>query len=135
MALELADGAVRFHLDTHVALWMAAGDARRRLKPIEPMLRKGPLYLSPLAILELQFLFELGRLGTRVEEVVGVLFEDHGVEEAPGDLREIGRQAQGLTWTRDPFDRLIVAHAIAHGSVLLTADQTILAHCPRARWG
>ncbi len=135
MALELADGAVRYHLDTHVGLWMAAGDARRRLKPIDAMLRKGPLYLSPLAILELQFLFELGRLGTRVEEVVGVLFEDHGVEEAPGDLREIGRQAQGLTWTRDPFDRLIVAHAIAHGSVLLTADETILAHCPRARWG
>ena len=135
MALELADRAVSFHLDTHVALWMAAGDARRRLKPIEAMLRKGRLYLSPLAILELQFLFELGRLGTRVEEVVGVLFEDHGVEEAPGDLREIGRQVQGLTWTRDPFDRLIVAHAIAHGSVLLTADETILAHCPRARWG
>lgn len=135
MALELADRAVSFHIDTHVALWMAAGDARRRLKPIEAMLRKGPLYLSPLAILELQFLFELGRLGTRVEEVVGVLFEDHGVEEAPGDLREIGRQAQGLTWTRDPFDRLIVAHALAHGSVILTADETILAHCPRARWG
>jgi len=135
VALELADRAVSFHLDTHVALWMAAGDARRRLKPIEAMLRKGRLYLSPLAILELQFLFELGRLGTRVEEVVGVLFEDHGVEEAPGDLREIGRQVQGLTWTRDPFDRLIVAHAIAHGSVLLTADETILAHCPRARWG
>ena len=135
MALELADRAVSFHLDTHVALWMVAGDARRRLKPIEAMLRKGRLYLSPLAILELQFLFELGRLGTRVEEVVGVLFEDHGVEEAPGDLREIGRQVQGLTWTRDPFDRLIVAHAIAHGSVLLTADETILAHCPRARWG
>ena len=135
MALELADRAVSFHLDTHVALWMAAGDARRRLKPIEAMLRKGRLYLSPLAILELQFLFELGRLGTRVEEEVGVLFEDHGVEEAPGDLREIGRQVQGLTWTRDPFDRLIVAHAIAHGSVLLTADETILAHCPRARWG
>lgn len=135
MALEFADGSVSFHLDTHVALWMAAGDARGRLKPIEAMLRKGPLYLSPLAILELQFLFELGRLGTRVEEVAGVLFEDHGVEEAPGDLREIGRQAQGLTWTRDPFDRLIVAHALAQGSVILTADETILAHCPRARWG
>lgn len=126
---------MRYHLDTHVALWMAAGDARRRLKPIEAMLRKGPLYLSPLAILELQFLFEVGRLGARAEEVVGVLLEDHGVEEAPGDLREIGRQAQGLTWSRDPFDRLIVAHAIAHGSVLLTADQAILSHCARARWG
>ena len=135
MALELADRAVSFHLDTHVALWMAAGETRRRLKPIEAMLRKGPLFLSPLAILELQFLFELGRLGARVEDVVGVLLEDHGVEEAPGDLREIGRQAMALGWTRDPFDRLIVAHAIAHGSVLLTADETILAHCPRARWG
>ena len=126
---------MKFHLDTHVALWMAAGDSRRRLKPLEPLLRKGTLYLSPLVILELQLLFELGRLGARAEEVVGVLLEDHGVEEAPGDLKEIGRQAMALAWTRDPFDRLIVAHAIAHGSVLLTADRTILAHCPRARWG
>ena len=33
------------------------------------------------------------------------------------------------------IDRLIVAHALAHGSLLLTADETILAHCTAARWG
>ncbi len=125
---------MNYHLDTHVALWMVAGE-RRRLRPVEKELRHGSLFLSSIAIVELQILFELGRVREPVEEVLDILFEDHGVEEALGDPREIGRHARALAWTRDPFDRLIAAHALAQGSVLLTADETILAHCPSARWG
>jgi PIN domain nuclease of toxin-antitoxin system len=35
-------------------------------------------------------------------------------------------------WTRDPFDRLIVAHAKAAHAPLLTVDQTITKHYERA---
>jgi PIN domain nuclease of toxin-antitoxin system len=42
--------------------------------------------------------------------------------------------AAGLTWTRDPFDRLIAAHAILSGAPLLTADRRILANLPQATW-
>ena len=35
--------------------------------------------------------------------------------------------ARTFAWTRDPFDRLIVANAIADGVKLLTADEIILA--------
>lgn len=125
---------MNYHLDTHVALWMVAGE-RRRLRPVEKELSHGSLFISPVAIVEMQLLHEIGRIRERVETVLELLLEDHGVEEAPGDLRQIGRQARALAWTRDPFDRLIVAHALAHGSVILTADETIRAHCPRARWG
>jgi len=44
------------------------------------------------------------------------------------------RAAVDLTWTRDPFDRLIDAHAIAASVPLLTADRAILEHLPLATW-
>lgn len=134
MALGFGTGAVNYHLDTHVAVWMVAGE-RRRLRPIGKELRTGALFISSFAIVELELLHEVGRIRAPVEDVLEILFEDHQVEEAPGDTREIGRHARTLGWARDPFDRLIVAHALAQGSMILTADETILAHCRRARWG
>jgi PIN domain nuclease of toxin-antitoxin system len=32
------------------------------------------------------------------------------------------------SWTRDPFDRLIVAHAIVRRARLASADETLLKH-------
>jgi hypothetical protein len=38
-------------------------------------------------------------------------------------------------WTRDPFDRLIAAHAKANGEAMpITADTAIRKHYPRAIW-
>jgi PIN domain nuclease of toxin-antitoxin system len=42
--------------------------------------------------------------------------------------------ATGLSWTRDPFDRLISAHAIVTNSPLITADETIREHLALAVW-
>jgi PIN domain nuclease of toxin-antitoxin system len=41
----------------------------------------------------------------------------------------------GLTWTRDPFDRMIAAQAVVADAPLLTADETILDNLPLATWG
>jgi PIN domain nuclease of toxin-antitoxin system len=38
--------------------------------------------------------------------------------------------AVDLSWTRDPFDRLIVAHARLRGWRLATGDRVILAELP-----
>jgi PIN domain nuclease of toxin-antitoxin system len=50
-------------------------------------------------------------------------------------VREIARHARLLGWTRDPFDRFIVAHALASNAILLTADKTIRERCSQALWG
>jgi len=39
-----------------------------------------------------------------------------------------------LSWTRDPFDRLISAHAIATETVLVTKDRNIREHVSLAWW-
>jgi PIN domain nuclease of toxin-antitoxin system len=45
------------------------------------------------------------------------------------------QEATTLSWTRDPFDRLIAAHSIVANSPLITADETILENLPLATWG
>jgi PIN domain nuclease of toxin-antitoxin system len=39
-----------------------------------------------------------------------------------------------LNWTRDPFDRLIVAHSLCRGISLLTKDRTIRSRVELAVW-
>jgi hypothetical protein len=50
---------------------------------------------------------------------------DHCVLEAAGDLRAVVEQARALGWTKDPFDRLIVVHALSSGALLVTADDAL----------
>jgi PIN domain nuclease of toxin-antitoxin system len=47
----------------------------------------------------------------------------------------IAEIALGETWTRDPFDRIIVAQARANGvAPLLTKDEAIQKNYSNARW-
>jgi PIN domain nuclease of toxin-antitoxin system len=57
-----------------------------------------------------------------------------GVQIADASLAELIRAAGPLAWTRDPFDRLIAAHAIVADVGLVTADETILENLPQATW-
>jgi PIN domain nuclease of toxin-antitoxin system len=82
-----------------------------------------------------EFLLEIGRIRSPVADVWEILNQEHRVDEATGDVREIARHARLLGWTRDPFDRFIVAHALASNAILLTADETIRGRCSQALWG
>lgn len=132
--MERGEGPVNLHLDTHVAIWLAAGE-KRRLRPVQARLRGGSLRISPVVVVEMEILREIGRIHGPVTEVLDVLLEDYGVERAAGDMGEISDRARPLGWTRDPFDRFIVAHAIASNATLITADETIRKHFPDASWG
>lgn len=43
-------------------------------------------------------------------------------------------RATTLSWTRDPFDRIITAHAMLDENPLVTMDEAILANYSRAVW-
>ena len=48
---------------------------------------------------------------------------------------DVVEKAGAEKWTRDPFDRLIVAHAMMNGvAPLITADEKIRANYPNAVW-
>ena len=57
-----------------------------------------------------------------------------GLQVADASLAELVQAATDLSWTRDPFDRLIAAHAIVANAPLVTADETILGNLSLATW-
>ena len=66
--------------------------------------------------------------------MLAALRRDIRLEVADTSVADLVEAATGLSWTCDPFDRLIAAHAIVAGVPLLTADQTILDNLPQATW-
>lgn len=110
-------------LDTHALVWLAQG--HRRAAALERFPR---LYLSPVSILEVQFLLEAGRLRLSSRLSIGALADDERWRVDEPQAFKWCLAACDLPWTRDPFDRLIVAHARVRGWRLATADVELLEH-------
>jgi len=92
-------------------------------------------FVSPIVELELTYLYEVGRVSEPAAAPLSALRASIGLELADAPVAELVQAAVGLSWTRDPFDRLIAAHAIVANSPLVTADETIRQHLPLAVWG
>jgi PIN domain nuclease of toxin-antitoxin system len=67
-------------------------------------------------------------------KALSMLATDIGLRVCDLPFRTIVDHALEETWTRDPFDRLIVANAKAAGAPLVTKDERILGHYSRALW-
>jgi len=90
--------------------------------------------VSPLVELELAYMHEIGRARDSAPMMLAALRQSIGLEIADVSFAELANAAVSLTWTRDPFDRMMAAHAMVADAPLITADQTILANLPLARW-
>lgn len=127
--------ALPCYLDTQAAIWLAQGDYDRFCPKIRAIIDAGDLLISQMAFLEMEYLFEIGRIHLRADEVRLVLFADHGVRLCDLDWAKVTRLALQEKWTHDPFDRLIVANAKANGmSTLVSADARIRENYPKAAW-
>jgi PIN domain nuclease of toxin-antitoxin system len=88
------------------------------------------LYASPVSLMELQLLIEAGHLRLKAGASISELMEDDRwlLDEPPAT--KWFTQALDFAWTRDPFDRLLVAHARLRGWQLATADALLLEKLP-----
>ena len=110
-------------LDTHFLLWLVAGAPRLQEYDWLPGYR--PWGVSPLSLLEVHYLAERGRLrvdATALREAIDADPWFH-VDDPP--LLPVCRHAFELSWTRDPFDRLLAGHSLARRVPLITADRRI----------
>jgi len=108
-------------LDTHALIWLDQGRSR-----VAPLLRGARrLYISPANLLELQFLEEAGRLRLPRGDAQMLAVDERWTLDDPPAASWFG-SALDLSWTRDPFDRLIAAHARLRGWRLATADELLL---------
>jgi PIN domain nuclease of toxin-antitoxin system len=122
------------HVDTHVLVWAAAGQFHRMPPGLVACLDRSPVIASPMALLELTYLHEIGRLTVSADEIVEMLRRGIDFRVAEQSFPTVAARAVRLTWTRNPFDRLIAASALIDDLPLFTADTTLLANCAVARW-
>lgn len=124
------------YLDTHIAVRLAQGELSHISQAAINVIAQTDLLISPMVLLELEYLFELKK-ETRItaDDIRRKLEYELGARVCSLSFEKITKIAAGEKWTRDPFDRIIVAHAKANGmSTLLSADLLILQHYPRAIW-
>jgi PIN domain nuclease of toxin-antitoxin system len=122
------------YLDTHVLVRLYQGDVEKLTNTARREIEHNELLVSPAAILELEYLHEIGRLQTSAIKLMGVLAADLRAKVCGLPFQQIVEQALREKWSRDPFDRLIVAHAKAGDAALITKDENIRRHYRRAVW-
>lgn len=121
-------------LDTHVVVWLYTGETEKLSAVVVDSIEQHLPIVSPMVQLELTYLHEIGRLGVSGAEIVGDLRERIGLQLSDASLTAVVQAAASLGWTRDPFDRMIVADALVASARLLTRDATITANSPLALW-
>jgi PIN domain nuclease of toxin-antitoxin system len=112
-------------LDTNATIWMH--HQHRRARPLRKLPR---LHLSPATLLELQVLLEKGRIEFGSHATSAHLVDDPRwrLDEPPAGPWFL--KAVEVGWTKDVYDRLLVAHARLRGWKLATSDEAILEHLP-----
>jgi PIN domain nuclease of toxin-antitoxin system len=123
------------YLDTHIVVWLRQKELEKfSPKALEAIEQAGQLFVSPMVELELKFLHEIGRISETPYNILGDLGAMIGLKIEDGSFSEVIQKAMLIDWTRDPFDRIIVAHAMSCESKLLTKDEKILSHFQDAVW-
>ena len=122
------------YLDTHVTLWLYSGETERLSRRAANLINRERVGVSPVVLLELQYLREIGRVAAVPRAIIMDLKQRLGLAIEDRSLETVMERALGLAWTRDVFDRLIVAQAALDDAELVTSDRLIRKNYPKAVW-
>ncbi|MES1241035.1 MAG: PIN domain-containing protein [Acidobacteriota bacterium] len=126
--------AALIYLDTHVVAWLFAGRVDLFPPAARKLLDENDLLISPAVVLELQYLHEIRRTADPAQVVVESLEDAIGLKVCDQPFPPIIGAALDQHWTRDPFDRILVAQAALREAPLVTRDRNIRDHYPHAVW-
>ena len=115
----------QFHLDTHVIIWLAAGDTDRFPSDLLARMESADLLASPVVRLELDLLHERRRIASPASDLIDKVTVEVGIREDSTPLSRIVMAAitPKKEWPNgDPYDRLILSAAIANQALLVTKD-------------
>jgi PIN domain nuclease of toxin-antitoxin system len=110
-------------LDTHVALWAITGDATLGEEFLNRLRHDPDIFLSPVSLWEITLKQAAGKLTGPVDLAERV--RDMGFRELP--VTHVHAIAAGRLppHHRDPFDRMLVAQAVAEDLTLVSRDGSI----------
>ena len=121
------------YLDTHVVSWLYH-DRRLIAQSTSELIETEEVRISPMVRLELEYLFEIGRIRSPSDLLITYLSEHIELVVCDLGFDTVMRKAIDEVWTRDPFDRIITAHARYQGSILVTKDGSIHENYDKAVW-
>ncbi len=122
------------HLDTHIVVWLFSREPEKFSTRALTLLDEHNLQISPIVRLELRYLHEIGRLQTRADEILEYLKRRIQLSVSEIPFNQVIDYSLDLEWTRDPFDRIIVAQSRSENVPLLTKDSRILQNYAGAVW-
>jgi PIN domain nuclease of toxin-antitoxin system len=123
------------YLDTQVVVHLVQGKHDWLTARAKAVIESSDLLISPVVSLELEYLYEIGRLRVGAADLLLKLNSDIGLEVCSKPFTDIVDIALHQKWTRDPFDRMIVSHAKLNGiAPLVTSDTKIRENYINAVW-
>ena len=123
------------YLDTHAVIWLREGKFELLSQKAKELIEIcDEIVVSPMVLLELRMLHQIGRVFDTENQIIDDLESMIGLNVCGSTFKDIVNHAVNIEWTRDPFDRLIVANAALHEAKLITKDRTILKHYEHAIW-
>ena len=125
---------MKLFLDTHVIIWLYIRDQKPFSQKALNLIDTYDIFIPSISILEMQFLYEIKKLYVNPIDIITELRETISLLTIHTDSADLIQNALPLNWTRDPFDRLIVAETIYHGATLLTKDEVIRKNFNNAVW-
>jgi PIN domain nuclease of toxin-antitoxin system len=128
------NGTEIIFLDTHVVVWLFQKERDKFTQNALNLLDNRSLFISPIVKLELEYLFEIDRLRVDSRTIVEYLYEKIGLGISNNSFDVIINKAKEMKWTRDPFDRIIVATAALNNSVLISKDDAIRKNYSYTEW-
>ncbi|KAF3886735.1 MULTISPECIES: type II toxin-antitoxin system VapC family toxin [Nostocales] len=122
------------YLDTHVVVWLYSGLIDKLTDIAKTLINDNEVYISAIVRLELQYLYEIKRITDEPDVIIADLSEQIGLKICNKNFNDIISISLTITWTRDPFDRIITANALLSNNILLSKDQNILNNYLYAKW-
>lgn len=116
---------MRLLLDSHVLVWLLFEPRQIGPDAQEAIGAADSVHASTASLWELALRHGRGKFPHPPDELIDGVSVLH-VEELPIAARHVRRLPDVDLPHRDPFDALLVAQALAEGSVLLTADRLLL---------
>jgi PIN domain nuclease of toxin-antitoxin system len=115
---------MRLLLDTHIFLWAVTGDAALKTPVRRAMEEADEVYVSAASIWEIAIKSRLGKIEADADMLADEISEA-GFRELPVRAQHAAGVAKLPLHHADPFDRLLIAQAIAEPLKLLTADKSL----------
>jgi PIN domain nuclease of toxin-antitoxin system len=115
---------MRLLLDTHIFLWAVAGSSRLKPKTRQLIQQADAVYVSAVSIWEIAIKSRLGKIDVDPAELAAAIAAS-GFKELPVTAIHAAGVALLPSHHADPFDRLLVAQALAEPLRLLSADAVL----------